>query len=209
MKLQQLENGDDVDQLLKQELESLKAELKQASERESLAQEKLRKLKTNSLISNQDQIQLELQLGNLRNNEIIQRERINVLESKILEKGVQLDEYLLQLKNDLTITKESKINYIQTIENLEIELNKVENLTQFEKLASELQDLKVRETKQLEIIKNLESYLNNQMKISNDFDQFQKLFEEIKDLLYKNNANDDNSWDQEIMFFHYRNKLWN
>nr|CAG8437265.1 8755_t:CDS:10 [Entrophospora candida] len=205
MKLQQLENGDDVDQLLKQELESLKAELKQASERESLAQEKLRKLKTNSLISNQDQIQLELQLGNLRNNEIIQRERINVLESKILEKGVQLDEYLLQLKNDLTITKESKINYIQTIENLEIELNKVENLTQFEKLASELQDLKVRETKQLEIIKNLESYLNNQMKISNDFDQFQKLFEEIKDLLYKNNANDDNSWDQEKQVMELKN----
>ncbi|CAG8470449.1 3608_t:CDS:2 [Funneliformis mosseae] len=179
-RLANIENGDDVNKSLQSELVSLRKELKNSRERETIATERLRVLKAR-LENDSEESLLQEQLNYLQNVEIMQKNRIIALEDRISKKGVQVDEYLVQLKTDLTITKESKSSHIKTIEVLETKLKNVENKSELHVFERQIQELKLNESNQLQKIHSLESKLNDQT--SSDLKQIKQLLEEIRNIL--------------------------
>ncbi|CAI2171384.1 16289_t:CDS:2 [Funneliformis geosporum] len=181
-RLANIENGDDVNKVLQSELVSLREELKNSRERETIATERLRVLKAR-LENDSEESLLQEQLNYLQNVEIMQKNRIISLEDRISKKGVQVDEYLVQLKTDLNMAKESKSSHIKTIEVLETKLKNVEHQSELHVLKQQIQELKLNESNQLQEIHSLEIKLNDQT--SSDLNQIKQLLEEIKNILIR------------------------
>lgn len=174
-----LENGD-ADQVRQSELDRLQKELKIAHEREIMALERIRVLKAR-LGNDSEESQLQEQLDYSHYVEIIQKNKIIELENRISEKGTRVDEYLIQLKSDLAITKESMASHIKIIETLETKLKNVEHSSQLFILEQQIQDLKLKESDQLQKIQSIEIQLNDQS--VNDFDQIKHSLEEVKKVI--------------------------
>ncbi|EXX78114.1 uncharacterized protein OCT59_010472 [Rhizophagus irregularis] len=174
-----LENGE-ADQVRQSELDRLRKELKIAHEREIMALERIRVLKAR-LGNDSEESQLQEQLDYSHYVEIIQKNKILELENRISEKGTRVDEYLIQLKSDLAITKESMTSHIKIIETLETKLKNVEHSSQLFILEQQIQDLKLKESEQLQKIQSLEIQLNDQN--FNDFDQIKHSLEEVKKVI--------------------------
>ncbi|GBB94544.1 hypothetical protein RclHR1_02380003 [Rhizophagus clarus] len=174
-----LENGD-ADQVRQSELDRLRRELKIAHEREIIALERIQVLKT-KLGNDSEESQLQEQLDYSHYVEIIQKNKIIELENRISEKGTRVDEYLVQLRTDLAITKESLSSHIKTIETLETKLKNVEHNSQVFILEQQIQELKLRESEQLQKIQSLEIKLNDQN--INDFEQMKQSIKEVKKVL--------------------------
>ena len=128
-----------------------------------------------------EESQLQEQLDHLQNVEIIQKNKIIDLENRISEKGERVSEYLTQLRTDLSTAKESKISHIKIIEVLETKLKDVEYQSQLCILERQIQDLKLKESEQLQKMNSLEIKLNDQS--ASDFNQTKQFLEEVRMVL--------------------------
>ncbi|CAG8558361.1 221_t:CDS:2 [Gigaspora margarita] len=178
-RLSNLTSGDDVNKVLQIELDSLRKELQDVREREFIALERLQLLKSR-IDGDSEESQLQEQLDYLQSVEVMQRNRITVLENKILEKGERVDEFLFQLRTDLALAKESKVLHIRTIEALEIKLQNLEDRTLASTLQLEMAEMRFKESQQLEKIRNLELNLSRQT--ANDIHHIKCMLEEIKNI---------------------------
>ncbi|CAG8698268.1 15546_t:CDS:2, partial [Dentiscutata erythropus] len=178
-RLSNLTSGDDVNKVLQNELDSLRKELQDVREREFIALERLQLLKSR-IDYDSEESQLQEQLDYLRSIEMMQKNRITVLENKILEKGEHVDEFLFQLRTDLALAKESKVLHLRTIEALETKLQNLEDRTLASTLQLEMAEMRFKESQQLEKIRNLELNLSRQT--ANDIHHIKCMLEEIKNI---------------------------
>ncbi|CAG8838928.1 29132_t:CDS:2, partial [Racocetra persica] len=180
--LEKLENGEDVNKVLQNELETLRKELKDVRAREAVTHDRLHVLKAR-LGSDQEETHLQEQLEHLRVVEIAQRERIAILEGRLSEQGGQIDEDFIKLKTELALARESESAQKRTIENLEIKLKKAEERSQLTTLRREITGLKAKEAEQIKKIKDLEGQLNDS--VNKDSNQVKLLKDEIETLCGK------------------------
>ncbi|CAG8558581.1 15910_t:CDS:2, partial [Racocetra fulgida] len=179
IRLEKLENGEDVNKVLQNELETLRKELKDVRAREAVTLDRLHVLKAR-LGSDQEETHLQEQLEHLRVVEIAQRERIAILEGRLSEQGGQIDEDFIKLKTELALARESEAAQKRTIENLEIKLKKAEERSQLTTLRREITGLKAKEAEQIKKIKDLEGQLNES--VNKDSNQVKLLKDEIETL---------------------------
>ncbi|CAG8485544.1 4306_t:CDS:2 [Cetraspora pellucida] len=175
--LSRLESGEDVNQVLQEELDRLKKEIIEVRKKESIALERFRVLKA-KLGSDPEENQLQDELERLRVVEITQRERIAILESKLSEQGNHVEFDIAQLQNDLLLAKESEAAQKNIIENLEAKLRKVEDKSQISAYRREINELKIKETDHLKRVNELESQLKEHN--TKDLNEVNKLNEELE-----------------------------
>ncbi|CAG8452779.1 5095_t:CDS:2 [Acaulospora morrowiae] len=177
--LQKLESGENLNKVIESELQNLKRELIQARSRETATLERLKSLK-NSTVSTVEEAHLQEQIEKLRSIEVAQREHINALESRLVERGDQIGDDLMKLKIELGISEKSLETQKSIIESLEEKLRNAEDKTQIATIKQEINDLKTRETENLYKIRLLEDQLRESD--SKSLQQIEKLNEEIEKL---------------------------
>ncbi|CAG8494623.1 40522_t:CDS:2, partial [Gigaspora margarita] len=175
--INRLESGEDVNEILQDELDRLKKEIMEVREKESIALERFRVLKA-KLGSDPEENHLQEELERLRIVEITQRERIAILENKLSEQGNNVDYDITQFQNNLLLAKESEAEQKNVIESLEAKLRKAEDKAQISAFRREINDLKIKETEHLKRIKELELQLNEHN--SKDLKEVNKLNEELE-----------------------------
>ncbi|CAG8537430.1 10988_t:CDS:2 [Rhizophagus irregularis] len=172
--LLKLESGSDEGLILHTELENVRKELKESKENEKLAVERLRVL-------NAEESKLQQDLQRLRQENIVQEERINGLESQLIQEGHETDKDLAALKTELELVKESEVAQKQKISELENKLKDSE--TEVSSLQSKIVDMKSKSTENFEKIKEYENeviQLKNTLNSNNS--QYQQLVSEIENL---------------------------
>ncbi|CAB4419056.1 unnamed protein product [Rhizophagus irregularis] len=172
--LLKLESGSDEGLILHTELENVRKELKESKENEKLAVERLRVL-------NAEESKLQQDLQRLRQENIVQKERINGLESQLIQEGHETDKDLAALKTELELVKESEVAQKQKISELENKLKDSE--IEVSSLQSKIVDMKSKSTENFEKIKEYENeviQLKNTLNSNNS--QYQQLVTEIENL---------------------------
>ncbi|CAG8680316.1 17182_t:CDS:1, partial [Cetraspora pellucida] len=91
-------------------------ELKDAKEKESLTLNRLKTLKS-------EEENLRKDIERMQQTEIVQREKITVLEARLIEKGSVVDENIIKIRTELALAKEAEIVNNRTITDLESKLN--------------------------------------------------------------------------------------
>ncbi|CAG8497372.1 9825_t:CDS:2, partial [Gigaspora rosea] len=175
--INRLESGEDVNEILQDELDRLKKEIIEVREKESIAIERFRVLKA-KLSSDPEENHLQEELERLRIVEITQRERIAVLENQLSEQGNNVEYDITQFQNNLLLAKESEAEQKNIIENLEAKLRKAEDKAQISAFRREINELKTNETEHLKRIKELELQLNEHN--TKDLKEVSKLNEELE-----------------------------
>ncbi|CAG8466905.1 5071_t:CDS:2 [Racocetra persica] len=151
LQLKQAESIGADQSLLHSEIENVRKELQVVKENEASALEKIG-------ILNDKETKLNEELRRLRNIEIAQRERINLLEGQLSSQNVFMDDDIIRLRNELVITKESEKSYKRTILDLESKLEKSEH--EFSSLRAKIDILKSRTHGQKDQIQSHESQLS-------------------------------------------------
>ncbi|CAG8757070.1 2849_t:CDS:2, partial [Gigaspora rosea] len=110
-------------------------ELKDVKERESHALNRLNTLKS-------EEENLRNDIERMRKADIAQREKITVLEARLVEKGCVVDENLIKLRTELALTKEAEIVNNRTIMDLETKLSSSISDTEVSEDSDSLTDMK-------------------------------------------------------------------
>ncbi|CAG8564309.1 31971_t:CDS:2 [Gigaspora margarita] len=163
-------------------------ELKDVKERESQALNRLKTLKS-------EEENLRNDIERMRKVEIAQREKITVLEARLVEKGCVADENLIKLRTELALTKEAEIVNNRTIMDLETKLSSSISDTEVSEDSDSLTDMKnkLAESKAADshlrkTVQELESKLSTAEEQSNNL---QTLKDEIT--LLKNSKDEQKS----------------
>ncbi|RHZ75213.1 hypothetical protein Glove_216g122 [Diversispora epigaea] len=176
-----LENEGNINDVIESELESLKKELSKVRSREAETLERIQSLK-NIVASSVEDAKLQGQIEKLRNIEIVQREKINVLERKLSNKGEHIQEDLLKTKIELALSQKSEDNQKSIIQNLEKKLKDAEDKTQIAAIKQEINNLKTKELEKSQTIQLIENKLYFETKNLQKVEQVEKLNEEIEKL---------------------------
>ncbi|CAG8443698.1 9187_t:CDS:2 [Diversispora eburnea] len=176
-----LENEGNINNVIGSELKSLKKELLKVKSRETETLERIHTLKY-FVASSVEDTKLQEQIEKLRNIEIVQREKINVLERKLANKGEHIQEDLLKTKIELALSQKSQDTQKSTIQNLEKKLKDAEDKTQIAAIKQEINNLKAKESEKLQTIQLIENKLYFETKNSQKVKQVEKLNEEIEKL---------------------------
>ncbi|CAG8501445.1 15186_t:CDS:2, partial [Racocetra fulgida] len=162
--------------LLHSEIENVRKELQVVKENEASALEKIRML-------DDKETKLNEELRRLRNIEIAQRERINLLEGQLSSQNVFMDDDIIRLRNELVVAKESEKSYKRSILDLESKLEKSEH--EFSSLRAKIDILKSRTYGQKDQIQSHESQLSKMISSLGpnvDSQQIKVLNKEIENL---------------------------
>ncbi|CAG8579760.1 2401_t:CDS:2 [Funneliformis caledonium] len=122
------------------ELENVQKELKEAKENENLAVERLRML-------NDEELKLQQDLQRLRQDDIVQKERITVLESSLVQE-LAGSEDLVSLRAELALTKGTEATQKQKISKLENTLKEYEAEISEHKQKSESLEIELKQVQE-------------------------------------------------------------
>ncbi|CAI2175051.1 3343_t:CDS:2 [Funneliformis geosporum] len=170
IELEKIESHKVDNEALTSELEVVRKELKNSKEKESFAFERLKMLDV-------EETKIRQEMKRLRNIELLQKERITVLESRLSRNSYGLfDGDAVKLKSELVAAKEIEMLQKKTIADLESKLEK--SIMEYKSLQTKIDYIKSKAL----INQNQILQRENQLANNEDSEKVKQLKEEIENL---------------------------
>ncbi|GBC09297.1 hypothetical protein RclHR1_08750006 [Rhizophagus clarus] len=169
IEVEKLESHKDTNEVLQSELESVKKELRNSKEKESFAIERLKMLDA-------EETKIRQEMKRLRHVELLQKERITVLESRYSRQSFgRFNDDVAKLKSELTTSKETENLQQKKITDLELKLEK--SVKDYNSLRTKIDYVKSK------IIANRNNIIEKENQLANETSaKTKKLREEIENL---------------------------